>query len=310
MAPFDFFKSEKKLDELFTSVAGNRMKLEIRQIVFHLNSQYQFLVKLSSLISSVNILTLMIRYPKTELGKIIKAKHPKTMIIKSAIDISDFVVDVNFEKLILLMSIVNNLKAIFEVKRNLKESDEDFRHESLGVELPKINISKVNEEDIIESNQFKKMAKTSAYKGNECSINDQNHFKKLPKINAFKPNESFISDQDQTQRFLKKANSKAFESDANMQNQATNSQTEFIEKNRFLFNFDSKIEIQKFAILYGLPEKENILKFSFENLSMKFLRTILAMSIKNLSFGFFSESKKSDSDKNLNEEIISFPIVS
>lgn len=220
----------------------------------------QFVLKLSSVVAKVQALTFAIKYPKTPLGLTVEQRHPRTMIVSSAIEVSDSVIDLTFEKVLLLASLGCSLKTIFE------KSSNDSRRDSQSFAEPSTSPpSSVDPPKLLP----------------KLSLDPSDSSKTLPSSNG-SPDAPPPPDKS----------------------------SEFIEAQRFLFNFQTKFDLERFILLYELPEKNSSLSFSLECLSMKFQRTILVTTIKNVVFGLIAESKKNGFDKNSNDEILSLPIVS
>lgn len=226
-------------------------------MVFSLSSHMQFVLKLSSIVAKVQALTFAIKYPKTPLGLTVEQRHPNTMIVSSAIEVSDSVIDLTFEKVLLLASLGCSLKAIFSKPSTRSPRTSQTPTESSSTPTP------------TPTNRPK------------LSLEPTDSSKTLPSSTA-SPDTALSP--------------------------ATSS--EFIEAQRFLFNFQTKFDLERFILLYELPEKNASLSFSLDCLSMKFQRTILVTTVKNVVFGLIAESNKNGFEKNSNDDILSLPIVS
>jgi hypothetical protein len=92
--------------------------VSIRQVTFSFQSEFHFLAKLSDLSAKVQPVELVIRYPDTPLGQIVRGRHPKTVIINVEASLREFVVDVTFKKLMLLVQLVHSLEKVFKSQAN------------------------------------------------------------------------------------------------------------------------------------------------------------------------------------------------
>ena len=113
------------------------VQLDIRQITFSFASQFNFVLKLSSLGVTVKPLQFTIRYPPTELGELIRERHPKTMILDIDWRLADFVLDLTFEKLLLLVRLVTGITSMFSTEPEPKVEELDMSHMTFSDSMKK-----------------------------------------------------------------------------------------------------------------------------------------------------------------------------
>jgi hypothetical protein len=198
---------------------------------------------------------LTIKYPRTELGELVRARHPKTLVLNADVKLGEIVLDLNFEKILSISRLIFSLKKAFQTT----EIDSGNN----------LDASRVSMDDLVKPNgdqneQFERLNSARI-----LSTPPHGQTGELPRLSLISsvtdPNSGPIHPPDN------------------------------VEKKRFLINLSLNFRLDRFAFMYAFPANGKIIKFSFMNLTMSANRAVFVVLIKNLILDLVSEGKTDSS---------------
>lgn len=232
----------------------------VQDIIFHFDNQLEYLLKFAGFKCQLGLIDCRIKYPNTQLGNIIRAKHPSTILITAESVLSETILELNLEKVVLLLSLINSLKKIF-ISQNMNNQRQTNPFNNKVVEDQQLNV--------------------------DMNLNQQSF---TPQLASSLTGLSTMSKND-------KVKNEEFK------------MKETVENVRFHLNLNLKLTFKKLELIYNLPSSNATLKFSIEDFNIKFLRTILVISLKNIFIDIFKDEKKDNVKERISDQILHIPIV-
>lgn len=250
--------------------AAKAFKASIRQISFTLTSQFNFVLKVSSLAAAVSQADFVIRYPESPLADIVKARHPQTAILSSDVSISEFIVDMSVDKLVQLTRLVEGIKSTLKQQADTSASELDVSVDGLT--------ESVNHDNLPMGN---------------------GRFASFRYLSEQVPRYSSHDIHGKSNKTISRAGSSPY---------LASGPPDSIEKLRFALNLLLNFRLEKLVLLNELKDQAKSLRYSLASFSVKASRFTFAVSFKNLILDLVNDGK-TESPSQQSEELLLLPCV-